>query len=120
SAPHANMLNSAGATGEKAIWGKPANWVSYSGTVDGNHVTVTVFDSPKSFSHPTTWHARAYGLFAANPFGIREFTGDPNKDGSWTIPEGKSLTFRYRVIIREGDFPWAQINETYQRYASGQ
>jgi Methane oxygenase PmoA len=120
SAPHAHMLNSAGATGEKAIWGKPANWVSYSGTVDGKHVTVTVFDSPKSFRHPTTWHARAYGLFAANPFGIREFTGDPNKDGSWTIPEGKSLTFRYRVIIREGDFPWAQINEAYQRYASGQ
>jgi len=120
SAPHAHMLNSAGATGEKAIWGKPANWVSYSGTVDGKHVTVTVFDSPKSFRHPTTWHARAYGLFAANPFGIREFTGDPNKDGSWTIPEGKSLTFRYRVIIREGDFPWAQIKETYQRYASEQ
>jgi Methane oxygenase PmoA len=120
SAPHAHMLSSAGATGEKAIWGKPANWVSYSGTVDGKHVTVTIFDSPKSFRHPTTWHARAYGLFAANPFGIREFTADANKDGSWTIPEGKSLTFRYRVIIREGDFPWAQINETYQQYASGQ
>lgn len=117
---HAQMLNSAGAKGEKAIWGKPANWVSYSGTVEGKAVTVTVFDSPKSFRHPTTWHARAYGLLAANPFGLREFTQDPNKDGSWAIPEGKSLTFRYRVIIREGDFPWAQINEAYQRYASEQ
>lgn len=120
SGAHANMLNSAGAKGEKAIWGKPANWVSYSGAVQGNPVTVTVFDSPKSFRHPTTWHARAYGLLAANPFGIREFTGDPNKDGSWTIPEGKSLTFRYRVIIRDGDFPEEQINQAYQQYAAGQ
>jgi hypothetical protein len=120
SASHAHMLNSAGAIGEKAIWGKPADWVSYSGTINGKAVTVTVFDSPKSFRHPTTWHARAYGLFAANPFGIREFTGDPNKDGSWAIPEGKSLAFRYRVIIREGDFPVAEINQAYQHYASQQ
>lgn len=118
SGAHAKMLNSSGAQGEKAIWGKPANWVSYSGVVGGKPVTITVFDSPKSFRHPTTWHARAYGLFAANPFGIREFTDDPNKDGSWTIPEGKSLTFQYRVIIREGDFPEDQINQAYEQYAA--
>ena len=120
SAPHAHMLNSNGAIGEKAIWGKPADWVSYSGTIDGKAVSVTVFDSPRSFRHPTTWHARAYGLFAANPFGIREFAGDPNKDGSWTIPDGKSLTFRYRVIIREGEFHATQINEAYRQYADAQ
>jgi hypothetical protein len=120
SAPHAHMLNSNGAVGEKGIWGKAANWVSYSGTVDGKAVSVTVFDSPKSFRHPTTWHARAYGLFAANPFGIREFTANPNADGSWTIPEGKSLLFSYRVVIREGEFPAAQIEEAYRAYEGGQ
>ena len=120
SAPHAHMLNSNGAVGEKAIWGKPANWVSYSGTIAGKLVTIAVFDSPESFRHPTTWHARAYGLFAANPFGLREFTGDANKDGSWAIPEGKSLTFRYRVLIREGEFGASQINEAYRQYAGGQ
>lgn len=117
SAPHAHMSNSNGAVGEKEIWGKPADWVSYSGTIDGKPVSVTVFDSPKSFRHPTTWHARAYGLFAANPFGIREFTRDPGKDGSWTLPEGKSLTFRYRVVIHEGEFQAAQIGEEYRQYA---
>jgi hypothetical protein len=120
SAPHAHMVNSDGASGEKAIWGKPADWVSYSGTVDGKPVSVTVFDSPKSFRHPTTWHARAYGLFAANPFGIREFTGDPGKDGSWTLPEGKSLTFRYRVLIHDGDFSASRIADAYREYAGGQ
>ena len=35
SAPHDHMLNSRGAVGEPAIWGKPADWVDYSGTVSG-------------------------------------------------------------------------------------
>ena len=120
SGAHAHMLNSHGAEGEKAIWGKPADWVDYSGTMSGKKLDIAVFDSPKSFRHPTTWHARAYGLFAANPFGLREFTHDPNKDGSWTIPEGKSLTFRYRVVISEGVLSGDQINEAYRQYAAQQ
>jgi hypothetical protein len=118
SAPLDHMLSSSGAEGEKAIWGKPADWVDYSGTLGGATVGVAVFDHPKSFRHPTTWHARAYGLLAANPFGVREFTRDENKDGAWTIPEGKSVTFRYRVLIHEGDFPLARIAEAYKQYAA--
>lgn len=120
SGSHAHMINSHGAQGEKEIWGKPADWVDYSGTLSGKKVDIAVFDSPKSFRHPTTWHARAYGLFAANPFGWREFTHDPNKDGSWTIPEGKTLTFRYRVLISEGGLTADQINEAYRQYAAQQ
>jgi hypothetical protein len=120
SKPFGRMTNSNGGVGEKAIWGKPADWVDYSGTISGTPVDVAVFDSPKSFRHPTTWHARAYGLFAANPFGLREFTGDPKKDGCWTVPEGKSVTFRYRVLIHDGDFGSSQISAAYDRYASEQ
>ena len=118
SAPHDHMINSHRAQGEKAIWGKPADWVDYSGTLSGKRVDIAVFDSPKSFRHPTTWHARAYGLFAANPFGIREFTGDPNKDGSWTVREGNSVIFRYRVLIHEGEFSPDQIERAYEQYAA--
>lgn len=120
SGSNARMINSNGAQGEKAIWGKPADWVDYSGTISGTRVDIAIFDSPKSFRHPTTWHARAYGLFAANPFGIREFTRDSNKDGSWATPEGKSLTFRYRVLISEGGLSADQIHEAYRRYAAQQ
>jgi hypothetical protein len=120
SAPHDHMINSNGAQGEAAIWGKPADWVDYSGTVSGKQVSVAVFDSPKSFRHPTTWHARAYGLLAANPFGSREFTNDPAKDGSWTIPEGKSLTFRYRVLIHEGELSPERLAELYRQYSETQ
>ncbi len=120
SAPHGRMINSKGAEGEKAIWGKPADWVDYEGVISGKPVGIAVFDSPSSFRHPTTWHARAYGLFAANPFGIREFTRDPTKDGSWTVPEGKSVMFRYRVLIHEGEFGPAAISAAYNKYAAQQ
>jgi hypothetical protein len=116
--PPSKMVNSLGAEGEKAIWGKRADWVNYDGKVEGEDVGIAVLDHPKSFRHPTTWHARGYGLFAANPFGLRDFTRDPNQDGSWTIPEGKSLTFRYRVIIHHGDYREAHIAEAYQKYAA--
>ena len=120
SAPHDHMINSEGAQGEPAIWGKPADWVAYSGVVSGKPVTVVVFDSPKSFRHPTTWHARAYGLLAANPFGAREFTKDPQKDGSWTVPEHQSITFRYRVLIDEDRLSAPQIAALYKQYAGAQ
>jgi len=116
--PPGHMVNSSGAEGEKAIWGKRADWVDYYGKVGGEDVGIAVLDHPKSFRHPTTWHARGYGLFAANPFGLREFTRDPNQDGSWTIPEGQSLTFRYRVVIHQGDYRDAGIAEAYQKYAA--
>jgi hypothetical protein len=116
--PSGHMVNSAGAEGEKAIWGKRADWVDYDGTVAGEELGIAVFDSPRSFRHPTYWHARGYGLLAANPFGWREFYNDPQKDGSWTIQQGKELKFRYRVFIHHGDYKQAKVAEAYQEYAA--
>jgi methane monooxygenase PmoA-like len=115
--PPGHMVNSNGAEGEKQIWGKGADWVDYDGVIGGESLGVAIFDSPKSFRHPTTWHARGYGLFAANPFGLREFTRDPNQDGSWTIPQNKSLTLRYRVFIHHGDYHEARVADAYRDYA---
>lgn len=117
--PPARMVNSKGARGEKGVWGRRADWVDYDGAVHGEEVGVAIFDSPQSFRHPTYWHARGYGLFAANPFGIREFTNNPKDDGSWTIPEGQSLTFRYRVFIHHGDYVQAGVAKAYEQYAAG-
>ena len=116
--PPSHMINSSGGEGEPNIWGKRANWVNYDSKVSGEDVGIAIFDSPRSFRHPTYWHARAYGLFSANPFGIREFTRDPKQDGSWTIEENKSLTFRYRVVIHHGDYQQAKIAEAYERFAA--
>jgi hypothetical protein len=117
-APTGHMVNSEGGEGEPRIWGKRANWVDYDGVIGGRMVGIAIFDSPQSFRHPTYWHARGYGLFAANPFGIKEFTRDPSQDGSYPIPRGQSVRFRYRVLIHDGDYKGAHVAEKYQQYAA--
>jgi Family of unknown function (DUF6807) len=118
SAPHGHMVNSEGAEGERRIWGKRANWVNYDGVINGQTLGIAIFDSPKSFRHPTYWHARGYGLFAANPFGIKEFTRDPAQDGGYTIPPGQSIKFRYRVVIHAWGYKEAKVAEKYHQYAA--
>ena len=117
--PPAHMVNSNGAEGEKGVWGKRADWVDYDGKVNGEELGVAIFDHPQNLRHPTYWHARGYGLFAANPFGIKEFTRDPHQDGSYTLPAGGSLVLRYRVLIHHGDFKQAEVAQAYQDYSAG-
>jgi len=117
--PNAKMLNSEGKVGEKEIWGKRADWVDYSGNVDGEELGIAIFDNPANFRHPTYWHARGYGLFAVNPFGEHDFYNDPKRNGGYTIELGKSLKVRYRVLIHEGDAAQARVAEAYQAYAEG-
>lgn len=118
-APSGKMVNSKGSMGEKDVWGKKANWVDYYGNVDGEEVGIAIFDNPHNLRHPTTWMARGYGLFAVNPFGLREFFNNPKLDGSYTIPSGKSLTLRYRVLIHHGDAKQAGVAEAWQQYTEG-
>ena len=114
--PPGHMVNASGATGEKGIWGKRSNWVDYSGRVAGEDVGIAIFDDPRNLRSPTYWHARAYGLFAANPFGVKLFTGDRSQDGSYTIPAGGSLTLRYRVLIHHGSAEEAGVAEAYRQF----
>ena len=65
-------INSEGIEG-KEIWGKRAKWVDYWGPIDSHTVGIAIFDHPTNPRHPTWWHARDYGLVAANPFGIHDF-----------------------------------------------
>jgi hypothetical protein len=117
-APTGTMVNSEGGQGESQIWGKRADWVDVDGVIDGQKLGVAVFDSPTSFQHPTYWHARGYGLLAANPFGLSYFYADPKHDGSYTLPAGESIQFRYRVLIHEGSYKDAGVAEKYTEYVA--
>jgi hypothetical protein len=112
-----HMVNSLGATGERAIWGRRADWVDYYGTVAGESVGVAIFDSPGNLPHPAYWHARRYGLLAVNPFGLRAFLHDRRQDGSYVIPAGGSLRLRYRVFIHHGDDRGGRVAGAYREYA---
>ena len=111
------MVNAEGAAGEKNVWGKPSPWVDYFGKLGDEAVGVAIFDHPANPKHPTYWHSRSYGLFAANIFGEHDFYADKSKNGSVTVAPGKTLRFRYRVVIHPGDTQSADIAKLYKEYA---
>ena len=113
------MVNAEGAETEKNVWGKRSPWVDYTGQVAGQTVGVAIMDHPSNPRYPTYWHSRAYGLFAANVVGVRDFENDKTKDGSLTISPGQKLRFRYRVVIHPGDTRSADIAGLYQKYTAG-
>ena len=102
---------------EAVTWGKHAVWCDYYGPVDGKTVGVAIFDHPGNPRHPTWWHVRDYGLFAANPFGRHYFENLPDKSaGNLVVPAGQSVTFRYRIYFHEGDEQQAKVAEHYAEY----
>jgi hypothetical protein len=111
------MISAEGAKGMKNIWGKPSPWVDYDGELQGEKLGIAIFDHPGNPRHPTTWHARDYGLFATNIFGLHDFMDDKSKDGSLTLKPGESIRFRYRVVIHPGDVQSAHIAQLYEEYA---
>jgi len=112
-----HIINSEG-NRDKQAWGKRAVWCDYYGPVNGKVVGVAIFDHPQNPKHPTWWHVRPYGLFAANPFGVHYFENKPKGTGNITIPSGQSLTFRYRLYFHKGDEKQAKVAEHYGEYAA--
>jgi hypothetical protein len=110
------IINSNGQT-NAAAWGKSANWVDDHGPIDGETVGIAIFDHPSSFRHPTGWHARNYGLLAANPFAQQGFAGSKVKAAPYTLPKGQELAFHYRVFLHRGDEKEGKVAEAYAEYA---
>jgi len=113
-----HITNADGLEGEKQLWGKPSNWCDYSGEVKGEKVGIAILDNPANPRHPVRWHARGYGLFAANPFGVSVFDKTLPK-ADLTVEPGQKLRFRYRVIIHTGDVKSANIAGEWDRYTAG-
>jgi hypothetical protein len=114
-----HIVNADGLLTEKALWGKPSNWCDYWGVAEGQTVGVAILDHPQNPRHPVRWHARGYGLFSANPFGLSAFTNDKTQNGEMTLEPGQSARFRYRLIIHPGDTQTADIAAQWKRYTGG-
>jgi hypothetical protein len=111
------LQNAEGKVGEKDCWGQISAWCDYSGPIDGKEVGLAILADPKN-PHPTAWHARGYGLMAANPFG-RAKSGFPALKGRndlVTLKKGERLTFRYGLLLHEGDAASGQVAEHYRRF----
>lgn len=111
-----DLRNSEGDHG-KAAWGKRARWIADEGVVDGQQVGVAIFDHPKNLRHPTWWHARNYGLLAANPFGVHDFERKPKGTGDFVLKEGDTLQLSYRIVLYASKWDDARIEAAYEEWA---
>jgi hypothetical protein len=90
-------LTSEGKKGD-AAWGTRGRWCNLSGQLGDEPVTITILDHPANPGFPTFWHARGYGLFAANPLGQKIFTNN-KQELNFTLAPNQSITFRYQIRI---------------------
>jgi len=109
-------IGSDGKTGE-AVWGTRGPWMGLTGVVDGQRVTLAILDHPSNHGYPTYWHARGYGLFAANPLGRQGY--DPKQEpATLTLQPGQAVTFRHRILVLDGQLTRDQLQKEHDRFAA--
>lgn len=106
--------SSEGKSGD-AVWGTRGRWTMLTGKMGTENITLAILDHPKNPGYPTYWHARGYGLFAANPLG-QEALSNGKEKLNFVLPAKQSVTFNYRVIILSGDSTPETIEAQYQRF----
>lgn len=111
------LTSSNGASGAGEVWGKPAAWMDYSGTVEGQDLGMTLMDHLDNPGHPARWHARNYGLLGCNNIAYQAFDGDaePTK---FVINPGETKTFQYRVLLHDGGADDHDLAGYYQSFIS--
>jgi len=109
-------LTSEGVKGD-AAWGTRGRWCALTGHTGDHTVTIGIFDHPQNPGFPTYWHARGYGLFAANPLGRSVF--DPKQPAfNFTLEKDQTTTFRYRVVLYSRDEGVDELNGEADAFAA--
>jgi len=98
--PNGNYVTSEGKQGNDA-WSTRGVWCKVYGKMGNDSISITMIDHPKNPNYPTFWHARGYGLFAANPLGEKVFTNGKSQK-NLTLKKGESVSFRFRILIDNG------------------
>jgi hypothetical protein len=83
---------------DAAAWSQPARWCDYSGPVEGERLGIAILNHPESFRHPTRWHVRTYGLFAANPFASRGYDA-ALPEASTTLSGAETVRLHHRFLF---------------------
>jgi hypothetical protein len=111
--------SSEGKIGED-VWGTRGKWVMLTGQTGTEKVTLAILDHKKNPNHPTYWHARGYGLFAANPLGQKIFAEAKKEQNvkpfNFKLGPKTSVTFKHRVLIFSGTVNIEQIKSTYEDF----
>ena len=111
-----DYLTSEGVKGD-AAWSTRGRWCVLSGHKGSQVASIAILDHPANPGYPTYWHARGYGLFAANPLGRSIF--DPKQPPfNFTLEKGQSASFRYRILISNQPPDPAQLNREADAFAA--
>jgi len=100
----------------KEVWGTRCRWMKLSGEIKGETAAIVIIDHPANVGYPTYWHARDYGLFAANTLGQKIFSKGEN-ELNFTMKKGESVTFNYRLVFADENLSDIQINNLANEYA---
>ncbi len=90
-------ISATGITGEN-VWGTRAKWMALQGSINAHDVTLSIFDHVDNPGYPTYWHARPYGLFAANPLGQAIFSKGKETMNAQLL-HNESMIFRYKFAV---------------------
>lgn len=101
-----------------AIWGMRSRWAAYSGPIDEQQATVALLDHPENPRYPTWWHARTYGLFAANPFGQHDFEKAPAGSGDIELGPDDHLFFRHQLLVFDGAVAAKRIEQEWVDFSN--
>ena len=110
-----NYISSAGRTGD-SVWGTKGTWVMLQGKKDAADITIAMIDHPKNIGYPSYWHARGYGLFAANPLGRKIFSNG-KEESNFTLKPNTSVAFKYSLIIAERKISEKEMNKMADEFA---
>lgn len=107
--------SSEGITG-KEVWGTRGRWMELASEVKGEQVSLIIIDHPENPGYPTYWHARDYGLFAANTLGQKALS-DGKDELNYSLKKGEKATFKYRVVVASEHLSDSEINALADEYA---
>jgi hypothetical protein len=112
-----NYITSAGKEGDSA-WSTRAVWCKMFGKMKNDSISIAIIDHPSNINYPTYWHARGYGLFAANPLGEKVFTGGKSAK-NLKLKKGESVRFVYRIVFDQGPatLSAARLNQLADEFA---
>lgn len=113
------FINAEGLETEKNVWGKTSAWVAIRGSIKDasgdKPVTVAIFAHPAGLNAPPYWHARAYGLFSANPFARKGY--DPAAPERITrLAPGESIRLGFRLAVYSGQVEKARLDQDYAAF----
>jgi len=110
-----NYRSAEGVEGGK-VWGTRCRWMKLASEISGESVSLVIIDHPKNVGYPTYWHARDYGLFAANTLGQKIFSNGEN-ELNFSLKKGEKVTFKYRLVVAGKNLSDEEINKLADAYA---